>query len=412
MTSASGPASTGIRRSPGKAVGALLIALAAVAPMTIDMFLPSLPAMTAEFETSESVMQLGVTLFLVTFAGSQLVYGPLSDRIGRRPVMFFGLSLFILGSLVALFAPSAEVLIGGRILQGLGGGVGPTLANAMVLDLFGREGAAKFIGYMAIALPLAPALSPVVGGFLEEAWGWRSVFVTLTAIGVVLLVAYSSMLGETRPPDMAARRGLLADYRTLFGNSTYVGYAIVMGAMFGAHLMFISMSSFVLQDELGLSPRIYGLSFGFVAMGIMGGATTAQRLVKRGVTPRQVVVYGAMTSCVGGGMMVLLALAGLEHAMSVLLPQFVVSIGMGLSRPGATAGALVPFPHIAGLASAVLGFSQMAVSSGYNITYSQFVSPSVTGLGVGVFATVATALIVILVLRPGVTEERAARAVA
>src|SRR5690606_6527179 len=128
------------------------------------MFLPSMPDIAAEFATSEAVLTLGVTLFLVAFAGSQLFYGPASDRWGRRPILLLGLAIYVAGGVVCLTATSAEQLILGRVLQGLGGGVGPAMANAMVLDLYGREGAAKMIGYMSIVLPLAPAIAPLFGG--------------------------------------------------------------------------------------------------------------------------------------------------------------------------------------------------------------------------------------------------------
>src|SRR5690606_23439037 len=170
-------------------------------------------------------MQLGVTLFLVAFAGSQLFYGRASDRWGRRPIMFIGLAIFVAGGLLCLTASGAEQLIGGRVLQGLGGGVGPALANAIVLDLYGRARAAKMIGYMSIALPLAPAIAPIIGGFLEEAFGWESVFVTLTGIGLLLAAAYAVMIPETRPPREGPGDGLIADYRTLFSSPTFVGYA-------------------------------------------------------------------------------------------------------------------------------------------------------------------------------------------
>ncbi|MPZ98497.1 MAG: Bcr/CflA family efflux MFS transporter [Dehalococcoidia bacterium] len=391
-------------RAPGLAVGALLIALIATAPLSVDMFLPSLPAMTEEFDATEATMQLGVTLFLVAFAGSQLFYGRASDRWGRRPIMFVGLTIFVAGGLLCLTASGAGQLIAGRVLQGLGGGVGPALANAIVLDLYGRARAAKMIGYMSIALPLAPAIAPIIGGFLEEAFGWQSVFVTLSAIGVLLAAAYAVMIPETRPPRDGAGNSLLTDYRTLFSSPTFIGYALVMGLMFGGQLLFISTSSFVLIDRLGLSPTVFGLSFAFVALGLMVGATISSRLVDR-MPPRRVVVLGTCTSFVSAGLMAALAWAGVAHPLSVLLPMFAVALGLGMTRPPAMAGALIPFPQFAGLASSMLVFTQMTLSSGYNIAYSQFVEPGVVALATGIFVSVGAALVAVLVLRPGTRGE-------
>lgn len=385
-------------------VGVFLIALSATAPISVDMFLPSMPEMAEEFATSESVLTLGVTLFLVSFAGSQLFYGPASDRWGRRPILLLGLAVYCLGGLMCLTATGVEQLIVGRVLQGLGGGVGPALANAMVLDLYGGEGAAKMIGYMSIVLPLAPAIAPVIGGGIATATSWRMVFVTLTALGGVFIGWYLVTLGETRPPRAAVRPGLLADYQTLFKTPTFVGYALVMGLMFSGQLLFISTSSFVLIDRLGLSPAMFGIAFGVTALGMMVGAMTSSRLVGR-IPGRRLVLLGAVLSAVAVGLMLASALAGLEHPMLVVVPVFVSACGMGLSRPSAMAGALVPFPHMAGMASSMLVFSQMAVSSGYNVGYTALVEPGVIALAVGMFVPIGLAVVAALVLRPGRVEE-------
>jgi DHA1 family bicyclomycin/chloramphenicol resistance-like MFS transporter len=360
--------------------------------------------MSREFAASESTLTLGVTLFLFTFAGSQLFYGPASDRWGRRPIMFLGLAIFIAGGVVCLFASSAEQLIAGRVLQGLGGGVGPAMANAMVLDIFGREGAARMIGYMSIAIPLAPAVAPVVGGILQEAFGWQSVFVVLISLGIVLALTYALMLPETRPARTPDAPSLAANYRTLYSSRSFVGYALVMGLMFGGQLLFISTSSFVLIDHLGLEPRVFGFSFGLVALGIMGGATLSSRLV-RTILPRRVVLLGVSLSAGSTAVMLVLVASGLEHALVVLLPMVVTAIGFGLSRPSAMAGALVPFPQFAGLASSMLVFSQMTLSSSYNIAFSQVFEPGPMALAGGMFAALAAALLAVLILRPGAADD-------
>src|SRR5688572_5458402 len=228
------------RRAESLPAVVLLVALSAIAPLSIDMFLPSLPTMTEEFGATRSMMQLAVLLFILAFAGSQLVYGPASDRVGRRPVLYVGLSLFVAGGLVALFARSPEVLIAGRVLQGLGGGAGPALAQAMVLDVYGRDRAARVLAYMAVALPLAPAIAPIIGGFLHEAWGWQSGFVTLCALGAALLLGYRVLLPETNPAarrEARARTSVLADYRSAISSRTFVSYALVMGLMFSGQLV-------------------------------------------------------------------------------------------------------------------------------------------------------------------------------
>jgi DHA1 family bicyclomycin/chloramphenicol resistance-like MFS transporter len=380
----------------------LLIALTAMAPLSVDMFLPSMPTMTDEFGASDSTMQLAVTLFIVCFAGSQLFYGPVSDRYGRRPLLLIGLTLFIGGSLLALSASSVWMLIAGRVLQGLGGGAGPAIGQAIVLDIYGRERAGRVIGLMAIALPLAPAVAPIIGGFLHDAFGWHSVFITLATLGAVLALAYRALLPETNRREPGEARGfgsLASEYRQLLSNRTFATYALIMGLMFGGQLVFISSSSFVLIDELGLSARMYGFSFAFVAAGIMGGATLAARLVPRSSAHR-VVMLGVTTAAASSALLAVLAWSGVHHVAAVLAPMFFVAIGLGLTRAPAMASALVPFTAIAGLASATLGFSQMLIASTYNIAYSEMVQAGATALATGVFMSVAASLLVVFVLRP------------
>lgn len=391
------------RRRAESLLGAtLLVALSAVAPLSVDMFLPSMPTMAVEFGTSSATMQLGVTLFIISFAGSQLVYGPASDRLGRRPVLLAGLTLFVIGGLVALMAPSVEVLILGRVLQGLGGGAGPSLAQAIVLDVYGRERAARVLSLMAIALPLAPAIAPVIGGVLHDTLGWHSVFVVLVLTGVTLGVSYRASFPETNVRRGTGARGtaaLVANYRTVLSNRTFVAFAIVMGLMFGGQLVFISSSSFVLIDEFGLGAGVFGLSFAFVALGIMGGATLASRLITRMRLDR-VVLIGAVVACGASAVMASLSLAGVANVATILLPMAVTAMGFGIARPPATAGALIPFPHVAGTASAVLGFSQMSIASSFNIAYGALIPVSSRSLAVGVFLSVTVGLAVLLTLRP------------
>ncbi|MFN8639925.1 MAG: multidrug effflux MFS transporter [Dehalococcoidia bacterium] len=394
---------SGRLRAESLAAAILLVALSALAPLSVDMFLPSLPAMTEEFAAPPSKLALAVLLFTLSFASSQLVYGPLSDRAGRRPALFLGLTLFIIGGGICLAATSSEMLIGGRVVQGLGGGAGPALAQAIVLDVYGRERATRVIAYMAIALPLAPAIAPIIGGFLHEASGWRSVFLTLISIGALLAVMYNLLLPETNPAARRATRArtsVLRDYLTALSSPTFVAYALVMGLMFGGQLLFISTSAFILITELGLGAEEYGFSFALVAGGIMVGATISSRLAGR-LPPRGTILVGASIGWTGAAVMLALVRLLPPTLPSVLGPMFFVGMGVGITRPSATAAALIEFPQMAGLASGLLGFLQMLVASSLNIAYGRAFEPSAVALATGVTVSMSAVLATLLVLRPG-----------
>ncbi len=380
----------------------LLTALNAVPPLAIDMFLPSMPAMSEEFDVRPGVLQLAVTLFLLSLAMSQLIYGPMSDRFGRRPVLIAGLGLFIAGGLICMVAPSAEVLIAARVLQGIGGGAGPALGRAIVLDVYGRQRSAQFLAQMTIAIALAPMIAPVIGSGLQ-ALGWRTVFVALTAIGIAMLLGYLWLFKETIPAkDATAMNGrqMARNYGTLLSSRTFTSYGLVMALMFSAQLVFISSSSFVLIDELGLSPSLFGLSFGSVAFGIMAGATLSRRLVQQ-MAESRVTWIGTIVSAVATAVMAAVTLAGAESVFVIVLPMFVSAAGMGILRPPATAASLIPFPQMAGLASAVQGFSQIAFASIWSIVYGGAVGVGVVSMVLAIALAANLGLLTLAVLRPG-----------
>ena len=373
----------------------MLIALTAIAPISIDMFLPSMPQMADDFNTSTGVLSLAVTLFLFAFAGSQLVYGPASDRFGRRPVLFTGLGLYILGGVLALFSVSVETLVAGRIIQGLGGGAGPAIASAIIIDVYKKERALKALAAMTVVTALAPMLAPIAGGFLHDWFGWRSVFVTLVGVGCLLTAGYAAILPETnagRDPHALRLGAMFANYKTLWTTPVFAAHALLMALLFSGQLVFISSSSFVLVDDLGLSERLYGFSFGLVAFGIMAGATLSRRLA--GVWSARRIV---LTATVAGGAMstamALTALSGVEGVASIVLPMMVVAGVNGMSGPAARSSALVPFPQMAGLASALMGFSRIGIASVYSIGYNSLLSPGPVTMTCAIAAASVSALV-------------------
>ncbi|MEO8541435.1 MAG: multidrug effflux MFS transporter, partial [bacterium] len=366
-----------VRNPESRTALGMLIALTAIAPISIDMFLPSMPDMADEFHTSKGAVSLAVTLFLLAFAASQLVYGPASDRFGRRPVMFAGLGLYVVGAALCLGSQSVEMLLAGRVVQGLGGGAGPAIASAIVIDVYKKERALKALAAMTSVTALAPMLAPILGGFLHDVAGWRAVFAVLVCVGCGLTLGYAWILPETneqRDPRALHLRGMVRNYRTLWSTPIFAAHALLLALMFSGQLVFISSSSFVLVDDLGLSPQLYGFSFGLMAAGIMVGANVSRRLVGSW-SPRRIVVTACSMGGAASATMALMALSGLEGVALIVFPMIFMGAAMGMSGPAARATALTPFPQMAGLAAAVMGFSQIGIASAYSISYNGLLTP-------------------------------------
>jgi DHA1 family bicyclomycin/chloramphenicol resistance-like MFS transporter len=352
-------------RSDSRVIAVLLTALVAFGPLSTDLYLPSLPTLVRVFGTDIATVQLTLSVFLVGFAVSQLAYGPLSDRFGRRPVLIGGVTVFVLASAACMLAQSIEQLITARFLQALGSCCGPVLGRAVVRDVYGRERAATVLAYMAMAMAVAPAVGPLLGGFLTSLFGWRANFLFLVGFGVLILAAVWFLLDETnRHRDELALhpRRLAGNYALLLRSRTWLGFTVCIAATYSAMFAFISGSSFVLIGHFGLSPELFGLSFGTIVLGYMVGSFTAGRLSHRLGIDRMVRL-GSTLAGVAGLVGAALALGRIDHTAAILAPMFSFMIGAGLMMPNAQAGALGPFATMAGAASALMGFFQMGLAA-------------------------------------------------
>jgi DHA1 family bicyclomycin/chloramphenicol resistance-like MFS transporter len=228
-------------------VAILLTAVVGMGALSIDMFLPSLPALAEHYRTDSATAQLTVTLFLVGLAAAQLVFGPLSDRFGRRVVLIGGLSVYTVAGIACALAPGIRLLIAARVLQAFGAGSGPVVARAIVRDVYEREQAARALALMSTAQALTPILAPVLGGFLHVAFGWRSVFYVLAGFGALFVLGALSLVRETnvRRDATALQPARLAEnLRALLGSPAYLGYVAAVSLMFCGQFAFISGSSF------------------------------------------------------------------------------------------------------------------------------------------------------------------------
>ncbi len=352
-------------------VGALLTAIVGIGALSIDTFLPSLPAIARQFRTDDATAQLTVTLFLASFAAAQLVFGPLSDRLGRRRTLLAGLALYVAGAATSAVAPGAGVLVLARVAQGLGAGSGPVVGRAIVRDVYPREHGARVLALMATAQALTPILAPILGGWMHAAFGWRSVFALHAVLGAAFAAGAARLVAETAPRHDPAGPRLLGAARTLLADRAFAGFALAIALVFGGQFAFISGSAFVLIDVLHVTPQGFGLCFGLVAFGLMTGAFLAARATAR-LGARRLVLRGGALSAAAGVAMAALVLAGSTTVPGIVAPMYLYAVGAGAAMPSGMAGAIGPFPRMAGLASALLGFVQMAGSAGYAIAVSRF----------------------------------------
>ncbi|MHA1568877.1 MAG: multidrug effflux MFS transporter [Alphaproteobacteria bacterium] len=356
---------------PGStALGALLTALVAFGAISTDLYLPSLPSIARDLETSVSRTQVTLSVFMFAFAFAQLVTGPMSDRFGRRRTLIGGLVLYILASIACIFVQSIEALIAARFVQALGACCGPVLSRAVVRDLYARADAARVLAYMGAAMGLIPAVAPVIGGQLEVWVGWRANFVFLTGFAAFVLAAVWGLLPETnkhRDPDALRPAHLFRNYAGFLADRTYLGLTGAVAFAFAGLFAFISGSSFVYIDLFGVRPDRFGFYFGACALGYAAGSLLSGRLVRRHAPERLLPVGGALCAA-GGAVMAVLAvggpaLAGTEGALLLTLPMIVYMVGFGIVMPNGFAAVLGPYPRRAGGAAALVGFVQMAAAA-------------------------------------------------
>jgi DHA1 family bicyclomycin/chloramphenicol resistance-like MFS transporter len=349
-------------RWPTAALMALLAAITALAPFSLQIFLPALPAIQASFAVTPGVVQLALSLSILANALANLAYGPLSDRFGRRPVLLVGLAAFIAGSLACALAQSIELLIGARVVQSIGGAAGMVLARAIVRDLYDRERSASIIAYLTMAMVVAPMLAPTIGALLLDVASWRAIFVVATGIGVALSWPIVATLAETRAPEARRIGGTFAGASALLRSGQFWSY--VLQSTFGISMFFafIAGAPYFMMSMLGRSATEYGLWFMLVSAAFMAGNLVSGRFSAR-IGLDRMVLAGALLALTGAGLALALLLGGAWTPLALFVPMMAAGLGNGFSVPNAQAGALSVYPLLAGTASGIAGFSQMFVAA-------------------------------------------------
>lgn len=330
-----------------------LIALTGIGALSLNVFLPSLPAMSAYFETDYGVMQLSVALYLAMNAVLQILVGPLSDRYGRRPVLLVGVTIFLVATIGCIFATSIEVFLAFRMLQAVII-AGLVLGRAVVRDMYPAEQAASQIGYVTMGMAVVPMIGPAIGGVLDETLGWQANFWLLAALGFVVLWLTWRDLGETATPISGGFRAQFAQYPELLSSRRFWGYCMASAFASGAFFAYLGGAPYVGSEVFGLSASEVGIFFGAPALGyFFGNFISGKFSVRLGINT--MILWGAMVSSFGMGLSLILFLLGFKTPLVFFGFMTFVGLGNGMVLPSATSGMLSVRPHLAGTASGLGG---------------------------------------------------------
>ena len=347
-----------------RALVPLLVVLAAIGPMALNLPLPAVPGLARYFETDPGTIQLTITLYLAGMAVAQLVLGPLSDRYGRRPVILGALAVTAAMSLFAALAASAAMLILARVLQSFGAAAGQVIGRAIIRDVFDKDRAASMIGWVTMAMVVAPMISPSIGGLMSETIGWRWVFAATAVIAAVTLALAAIRLPETRAVVSSPTVGqLLRDARDLVRNRMFLGYLLIGALSSVTFFSFVGGAPHATVTLMGQSSTAYGLWFMVNACGYMLGNAVCGRYAARFGSDR-LIRWGSVMMLAMALIQFAIALAGwMVHPVWLFLPQAAIAFANGLQLPGAIAGAVSVRPEAAGSASGFVGFSQMGLGA-------------------------------------------------
>lgn len=346
---------------PPAVIVLLLSLLLGLQPITTDLYLPALPVLTAGFGAPMQQAQLTLTALLLAFGASQLVWGPLSDRFGRRPILLIGLGAYVLAAVGSTLAPSMTALIVWRTVQGAAMGAAVMSARAIVRDLYAPVQGARVMSKGLSGLGVIAFLSAPLGGLLTEAFNWRFALLALAIFGAVCLALIAWRFEETlqrKNPAALQAATLLATWNSILHHPTFLAFSALSAASYGGLFTFLAASSFVFMNVLGLSKTHYGALMALNSLAYIGGTFLCRHWLPRfGV--RRSLKWAGVLSLAGGTLMAGISLAGVQNVWAIMLPQLLFIVAHGIHQPCGQSGAVGPFPHAAGAASAMNGFLMM-----------------------------------------------------
>ena len=332
--------------------------------LSTDMYVASLPSLASYFDAPASAVQMTLSIFVIGFGTAQLAAGPLSDRFGRRPVLIGGLALYLIASIMCALSPSIWLLIGARLLQALGCCATFIIGRAIIRDAYAPEDGMRVMVRASSWLSLTPLLGPIVGSYFEVWFGWRATFAFHALVSVCLLTAVFLRLPETnasKNPNATNISGLIASYREVLGARVFWAYALPGALSYGSIFAFISGSSMVLIKVLNLPVTWFGYCFSFGTLGYMLGTMLCQRLLRR-TNAGSAFRIGTAASLFGGILFFACVIAGVHHWMAVVAVMFLTFGAHGINSPVSQAGAVTPFPKLAGTAAGLSGGLYMVMA--------------------------------------------------
>jgi DHA1 family bicyclomycin/chloramphenicol resistance-like MFS transporter len=357
---------------------ALLIAISSVGPLAVNIIVPAIPVLAVTFAADPSVVQLNVSLFFAGLAAAQLMLGPLSDRFGRRPVLLGGFAVTVVTSLAAAAALSIAWLVAARAAQALGAATGIVVGRAIIRDLYARDRAASMLGWVTMSVVALPMFGPLIGGVLEENWGWRAIFLFLAACSALTLLWAFAALPETRAPHVGeapSSRRQLRESRELVRSPAFAGFVLVAALISGPFYAVMGGAPHVVITIMGRSGTELGIWMVFASLGYMAGNFLAGWLSVR-FGGNAMLWWGLLLELVGTAVAALLVevIPGAGPA-TIFVPLFIVYVANGMALPNAIAGAVSIRPEAAGTAAGITGFVQM----GWGAVISQLIAYPIAG---------------------------------
>ena len=343
----------------------VLGSLTLLGPLTLDMYLPAFPSLSRDLHAPESAIQLTITGCLIGLAAGQLIAGPLSDTLGRRRPLLIGLLAYALTSAACALAPSAAILVGARILEGLAGGAALVIATASVRDRFSGREAARFFSLLVLMTGLGPILGPVLGGQMLRFTTWRGIFMVLTVVGLLLIVAVATSLVESLPAERRRHGGAgdaIGSLGTLLKTRSFMAYAVPVGFAMAAFFAYLASSSFVIQDVYGANPQQFGAIFAAIAVGYIAASQVNGRLVRR-YSPERLLALSLLAFAIATIALLGEAITRFAGLPGLLVPMFAAVACLGVMGPNAQALALTGIPESAGAGAALLGMIRFGLGA-------------------------------------------------